>query len=242
VTPIAIWTFVKANRWLQYCLYGVAAVGLLLVVRQHYVNVGKEQGKQEQRQQQQGQLLETHADARQTNLNQQQAGDRQVAAGEATVRQVDPDIAALKQAVRTLALSQAAMLEAVQKVPEAKLHDYNRALLNGEASPPPSACYPPNEERAIADALVVAKSCSQTSAKQQEEQSKLEQRMAGMQEQINGFKIKYNALAAFSDSQEQTLADLYNSQGLKRRSMKCLRMWHCVHQTIKVPPPTHFVK
>jgi hypothetical protein len=46
MTLAMVWTLLK-NRYVQYVLIGIGVFFLLLAVRQHYINIGKDAGRQE---------------------------------------------------------------------------------------------------------------------------------------------------------------------------------------------------
>jgi hypothetical protein len=218
MTLAMLWTLLK-NRYVQYVLIGIGVFLLLIAVRQHYINIGKDAGRQEV-QQQSANMLE---DARKAD----RAATEKVLADSAAEMKRQAEFAQAQQLafLQLVAQRQTAANQVAGMTPSQVEDAIARAL-----GKKPGEQDSEQDRRTIASCLFQMPLCERQVLAQADQ-------IKADEKQLAAAKESSDALAGYATRLEKTYADLWNLKAGKRRSAKCLFLWRCSREHIDAPDP-----
>lgn len=232
-----MWTSFLTNRWAQYALGGVLVFGLLWGAAQHFVNVGKEQQKQDSAQKFSEQIeqmrsedraktdaiLKGYDDRLKTLDAQKQASDAVSLRMASTLAQIGVQRAAGSQMVSSLAP------DALEAFVKQKL---GHADLKSELTT--------NDYKQIASCMVDHPLCQQENETLRGLVQQKSSDVTNREETIKTWQGKYVNLNGYTDRLEGYYAESWNLIPHKRRGLKCFTsLWiqKCVDVKLTIPHP-----
>lgn len=229
-----MFAFFLANRWAQYALGGGLVFALLLGVRQHYINQGKEQGKQDSAQKFSEQIeamrsedraktdaiLKGYGDRLKTLDAQKQASDAVSLRMASTLAQIGVQRAAGNQMVSSLAP------DALEAFVKQKL---GHADLKSELTT--------NDYKQIASCMVDHPLCQQENETLRGLVQQKNSDVANREETIKTWQGKYDALNGYTDRLTGYYVSAWELIPHKQRSAKCLWVYRCSEKKLSIPPP-----
>lgn len=207
------------------------------VIREHYIRKGEEQARVSAAQQQlQQQTQEMQAERKNLldTITQAtsaiEAATQAIAASQARVRVIQNEITSLagqrKEANATLA-----------KIPDSELHTHIVQQLALRPLTDTTPGYLPSEERAISQCLTNQPLCEENNTLLNKQIAELQIQTHETGGKYNSLLVNYQAVLGYTGKLEQHYTVLYNTFAAKKRSVKCLWLWHCQKQTIPTPSP-----
>lgn len=231
-----VFLFVKSNRWTWYVGGALALLLAFLAFRSGYIHVGKGIGKEEQRQEDKTAVQTANKEDKASVSDSLSESNRKIAEQDAALRVVLPEVQRLGGQISSLQQQLRTAQDNARNVPKADTHDYVRRLLNPSRTPPPAACYLPEEEEKIAEAVASMPACEALSSKTQEQQQKTDAAIQALTSRMQEVEGKYTTLYAYNSRLEQRYVFLYNQNPPRKRSIKCFGIWKCVKDPIKADP------
>jgi chromosome segregation ATPase len=195
------------NIWFRRAALAVVVIIALLSVRQHYINLGKTQGQQNEVQHSiQGTETTRAADFAQvtTVLNQLQVHI------EASDRRQE----ALQNALIMLATQRQQAKQDIAGMTEAQVE----------------AIVAKHSPRELADCVTQLPLCEQQNEKQGEKIKEMDGKIVDLDSQIT-------TLGSYTDRLHGYYAAVWNEASRPKRSPKCLYLWKCARPQIKQPSP-----
>ena len=195
------------NIWVRRAALAVVVVIALLAVRQHYINLGKSQGRQTEQQHSIQQTEQSHA------------GDRDQVLTVLNTLQLKVEASERRQETLTQALLQLAtrQQQAKQEVAGMTPEQLDAVL----------AKY---TKRELADCVNQLPICEATRDRQAEKISEIEGEVATLDQ-------KFSTLASYTGRLEGYYVAAWNDASQPRRSWKCFQLWKCSRPQLKVPDP-----
>jgi hypothetical protein len=143
--------YVLKNRWTWYALGGLVVASVLFAYRGHLINLGKDKGREDQKQEVQSDSELARQAARAQAQQQISEANARAAEADARATRAQADAAMYAQRAQALAGAVADGRRQVASLPDAGLHTYVRQTL--ALSPEAQGPYTSVEERAIANAV-----------------------------------------------------------------------------------------
>ncbi len=194
-------------------------------------HVGKEQGKEEQKQsdqkeiEQQRQVAKAEAEAKVAEANAKAAE----AEGRAVRAQADAELyAARAQALAGQLVSRRAQVAAL---PPDQLH----AAALAEVRQHPLAGENPDPERAIVERVFAAPILAAQNRELAGQIGELGKQVAALGDQVGALEERDRARVEYERRLEEAYVRLYNLHPPRKRSPKCLYLWKCADNKLPVP-------
>jgi hypothetical protein len=207
------------NRYVQYGLIVVALVIGYSIMRQHFINQGKEQGQQETEQR--------AADALEEARKADRAKTAEILNANATEMKYQRELSEAAQlAFMQLATQRQTATAQIASMTASQVEDaINRAL-----GKKPGEQETEQDRRTIANCLVQLPFCEkQVAAKQDEVNAKAKE--------LEKSQSSLDTLTGYTVRLEQTYTNLWNLKAEKKRSVKCMFLWKCSRPHINAPNP-----
>jgi DNA-directed RNA polymerase subunit L len=195
------------NIWVRRAALAIAVLIALLAVRQHYINLGKTQGRASEVQHSiQGTEQVRAADftAVTTVLTQLQV----------KIEASDRRQEALQAAILNLATQRQQAKEQVAGMTEAQVE----------------AIVAKHSPRELADCVTQLPLCEQETQKQGEKIKEMDGKIVDLDSQVT-------TLAGYTDRLHGYYSEVWNAASQPKRSVKCVWLWKCVRPTISQPNP-----
>lgn len=231
---VPVISFVTKNKWAQWLLIVLLAIGLFFAFKMHYISIGKDKGKVEEQQVSQENIQDKHAAEQEMYAKKEAAIDAKLVTVLKIKAEADDTLSTAKMLVRNAEGLQKQALEKAKAVPIAQVHDFNRSFLNQGRTPNPASCYTPDEERMIQESLVGYSGCKDEISKRIGE-SVASEKLIKQAEEIT----RLNAQLAEErknrlDVVEGDYVLLFNSMRHPEKAWKCAKLWKCGNKKIEV--------
>ncbi len=207
-----MWMMLLGNVWVRRAAMVVGVLLLLLMVRQHYVDLGEHKGEQKQQATTADENEQSRAGERRDVLAELTELRGQIAALDARGQALAG--VALKSAAtaQAAAMQQTAAIEGVAAVPAADLHAHNvQALAQAGIAAAKGAGYSDEEERAIAGCLAERPLCEQKAAALGDANAALKEQAEDAGKARDLEQQEYQSLAQYTGDLEKDYAQLYNA-------------------------------
>jgi TolA-binding protein len=208
------------NIWFRRACIVVLVLVALFAVRQHYINLGKTQGTQNQAQQSANQGAADVKSDHVSTVNQ--------------ITQLNQQINLLQKQVDTTQTLILAIVQQRQQATQAvavMTKDQVDARIDWALGRSPGASeYTLDDKRRIAECFTQLPLCNKENVQYQTEIGALEEK------QVTSEK-KYDTLTTYTVNLERNYTELWNEKALPKRSPKCLYLWKCSRPKISQPNP-----
>jgi chromosome segregation ATPase len=223
---IPFFAWLAATRWAQYVLLGVLVSVALLGVRQHYINVGKAEGKADQQQVQANTGAQDVAEKRDEHVEFMAEQRKVIEQQNKVIEQAQANIQNLNAMLLSLAAQRQQASQQVAGLTESQVMQIVER-------------YTPRQLADCVTQLPLCEKQKETLTDQvREEQSKSE----GFKASFDARSREYESLADYTGELEKTYTRLYNDTGRPKRSPKCLWLWKCTKRHLEVPDPKELRK
>jgi len=231
VIPLLPLAGLLKSRWTWYALGGLALIVGALWVRHHYIEVGKEQGREEQKQSDQQEIEQQRQVAKAEA--QQKIAEANAKAAEADGRATRAEADAALYAARAQALAGQLVSSRthVASIPPGQLH----ATALAEVQQHPMANQSPDPERAIVERVFAAPLLAAQNRELRGQIGELGKEVAALRDQVSALEERDRARVEYERRLEQAYVQLYNLHPPRKRGWKCLRIWRCADNKLPVP-------
>lgn len=226
--------FFLANRWARYAALGVVVALLLLGVRQHYIDLGKEQGKTDQK------GSESYQDEKERVTSQKQLADALQASRDAlaVANKREDDAKArentLLATIRSISVQKQTASAQVASLSDTQAHDYNLTLLGGRQD---GSCYSGGQERQIAESLTQYPLCKKEVSAKDGSIKAINDRISALNDKITEKDKAFAAMTNAKHESDVRYVKLYNRYPPTYRSAKCLWIAKCGKRNLDLPAP-----
>ena len=228
--PLSLLGLLK-SRWTWYGLGAVVLIVGALGLRHHYIALGKDQGREEQKQSDQ-QAIEEERQVAKAEA-QQKVAEANAKAAEADGRATRAEADAQLYAARAQALAGQLVNSRVQvaSIPQTQLHA--TALTEVQQRPLPNQS--PDPERAIVERVFAAPILAAQNRELAGQIGKLSEDVAALKDKIAALDERDRARVEYEARLEEAYVRLYNLHPPRKRSVKCLYLWRCAENKLKAP-------
>lgn len=225
-----------ANRWARYAALGLVVAVLLFGVRQHYIDLGKEQGKTDQK------GSESSQDEKERATSQKQLADALQASRDAlAVENKREDDAKAREntllaTIRSISVQKQAASAQVASLSDIEAHAYNLTLMGGRQD---GACYSGGQERQIAEALTQYPLCKKEVSAKDDSIKAINDRISALNDKVLEKDRQFQAMSLAKQKSDAMYVRLWNRYPPKYRSAKCLWIAKCGARNLDLPtlPP-----
>jgi len=219
------------SRWTWYGIGAVILLVSLLAYRSHLINVGKEQGKEEQRQSDQ-QTIEQQRQVAKAQA-QQAVSEANAKAAEADQRagRAEADAALYAARAQALAGQLIGSRQQVASVPQDQLHSY--AVIQVQQHPMAGESTDP--ERAVVERVLAAPILSAQNRELAGQIGKLTEGLHALKDKVEALDERDKARVEYESKLEGYYVQLYNLHPPRKRAPKCLYLWRCADNKLPVP-------
>lgn len=226
--------FFLANRWARYAALGVVVAILLLAVRQHYIDQGKAQGKND------ANSTSSESDAKERVIQQQtlasalkQAQDA-ITAASAREAAAQSALNTSLATLRAISAQRQAASAQVASLSDLEAHAYNLTLLGGRQD---GSCYSGGQERQIAESLTQYPLCKKEVSAKDDSIKAINDRISALNDKITEKDKAFAAMTNAKHESDVRYVKLYNRYPPTYRSAKCLWIAKCGKRNLDLPAP-----
>lgn len=229
------------NKYVQYGLAAVVIGLLIFGIVRHFINVGKEQGRQEIQQTAKEQIEQARSAERSQAVKDIAKADGEAQAAKAKADAFEAAAGQFAELNRTLISQRVAISNKINATPDSQLHSAVTTELGLRPVNDLTAGYYPTEERALYSCVLNKPICEQSNKTQAKEIENHTAAIAELQTTIAALNVKFDAQTAYTIELERHYTELYNLFPKKYRSAKCI--WLCSKKVVlPVPDPTDLKK
>jgi hypothetical protein len=229
------------NKWMRYALAAVLVVAALLYVRHYFVELGKDQGREEVKQTSKEQIQAALSAERTSTATEIAKHDADAAAARARADAFETAAAQLADINKTLISQRAAVSGKVNATPDSELHPAVIGALGLRSPNDTTPGYYPVEERSIYSCVLDRPLCEQSVKNQGQQVEKLTSAVSELKTQVTEQGAKYDALRHYTGTLETGYTAIYNLYPKTYRSAKCI--WFCKKPIVlPVPKPEDLMK
>jgi hypothetical protein len=229
------------NRYVQYGIAAVLLGALIFGITRHYINVGKEQGRQEVQQSTKEQIEQARSAERVQAVKDIAKADGEAQAAKAKADAFEAAASQFAEMNRTLISQRAEINNKINATPDAQLHSAITNELGLRPQNDLTAGYYPTEERALYSCVLNKPICEKSNQTQAKEIESHTAAIAQLQTTISALNTKFEAQTVYTTGLERHYTDLYNLFPKKYRSAKCV--WLCTKKVVlPVPDPMELKK
>jgi len=219
------------SRWTWYALGGFALLAGSLWVRHHYIEVGKERGREEQKQSDQ-QEIEQRRQVAKAEADQKVAeANAKIAEADGRATRAEADAALYAARAQALAGQLVSMRQHVAGIPQEQLHA--TALL--EVQQQPMANQSPDPERAIVERVFAAPILAAQNHELAGQISKMGEEVAALKDKMAALDERDRARVEYEARLEGAYVRLYNLHPPRKRHPKCFYIWRCADNKLPAP-------
>jgi ABC-type Fe3+-citrate transport system substrate-binding protein len=234
---VGAFAFIIANRWTWYALGAVVLAGALLGVRAHYIHVGNDQGKEQQKEDTQKEVELGRRVAEREMEAKVAKANAEIAAAQAKQKESEAAVARYEVIIGSLVAQRGQARQQVAQLGDSALHGYIRAKVGVLPPDDPTPGYVPAEERVIADAVTQQPLIEKQLAAHDAEISELKKNAQNMKDELAGVMAREAANDSYTTEVLKAYTTVFNLHPPKKRSGKCVWAWHCVADKLAAPNP-----
>jgi chromosome segregation ATPase len=223
---IPFFAWLAATRWAQYVLLGVLVSVALLGIRQHYINVGKEQGMADQQQVQANTGAQDVAAKRDDHVEVLAEQRKIIEQQNQVIEQAKANIQSLNAMLVSLATQRQQASQQVAGLTESQVMQIVER-------------YTP---RQLADCVTQLPLCEKQKEALTKQVTEEHSATEGFKVQFEARSREYDSLADLQAETEKAYVRLYNDTARPKRSPKCLWLWKCTKPHLEVPDPKELRK
>jgi hypothetical protein len=231
------WLLLLKNRYVQYALLGVIVIAMLLAVRKHYIDVGKDAGREETKQDEKQSIEQARSAEHSQAVAAIAQKDAEAREARARADAAESMAAQFVELNRTLISQRAAVAGKVNATPDSELHAANTTALGirqaGDATPG----YYPTEERSVLSCLLDRPIIEKQTKALQSAVDENSNAIKELKNQVQAQQGKYDALAGYTTHLETYYTQIANLWPKKTRGKKCAFLWACSKNLLPVPDP-----